>query len=70
MTKRQGAFEIRAGGTFARCPARLGLFQQLPADAAMNIYRLSSLLPILSRFGNCGYRAAQREGGIDVLRFH
>jgi nitroreductase len=46
------------------------LSQQLPADAAVNVYCLSSLLPILKRFGNRGYRAAQLEGGITGGRMY
>ena len=36
----------------------------LPAAAAANVYCLADLEPILARFGNRGYRAAQLEGGI------
>ncbi len=43
---------------------RLGLWQQLPADAAVNVYCLSDLDAVFNRFGNRGYRAAQLEGGI------
>jgi SagB-type dehydrogenase family enzyme len=53
---RRGEFRAEAG--------RLGLFQELPADAAANIYSLVDLEGILDRFGNRGYRAAQLEGGI------
>ena len=42
----------------------LGLEQDLPADASVNVYCLANLEPILARFGNRGYRAAQLEGGI------
>jgi nitroreductase len=40
------------------------LDQQLPADAAVDIFFLADLQPILQRFGNRGYRAAQLEAGI------
>ena len=43
---------------------RLGLFQELPGAAGANVYCLADLEPILARFGNRGYRAAQLEGGI------
>ena len=43
---------------------RLGLWQELPAAAAANVYCLSDLDAVLARFGNRGYRAAQLEGGI------
>lgn len=64
------ALELLAAGDFRRESGRLGLSQQLPADAAVNIYCLSSLLPILKRFGNRGYRAAQLEGGITGGRMY
>ena len=58
------ALELLTEGNFREASGRLGLSQELPADAAVNLYCLCSLLPILSRFGNRGYRAAQLEGGI------
>jgi SagB-type dehydrogenase family enzyme len=64
------ALELLAAGDFRREAGRLGLSQQLPADAAVNVYCLSSLLPILKRFGNRGYRAAQLEGGITGGRMY
>jgi nitroreductase len=42
----------------------LDLGQALAADAAVNIYTMTSLEPVLSRYGNRGYRLAQLEGGI------
>ncbi len=59
---REGAFRAQAG--------RLGLFQELPAEAAVNVYSLAGLAPILARFGNRGYRAAQLEGGITGGRLY
>ena len=64
------ALELLAEGDFRRASGRLGLSQQLPADAAVNIYCLCSLVPILTRFGNRGYRAAQLEGGITGGRIY
>ena len=64
------ALELLAAGDFRRESGRLGLSQQLPADSAVNIYCLCSLLPILKRFGNRGYRAAQLEGGITGGRMY
>ncbi len=59
-----GALERLAEGDFRARAGRLGLFQALPADAAVNIYMLTDLDAVLARFGNRGYRAAQLEGGI------
>src|SRR6266852_5725240 len=53
---KQGDFRAEAG--------YLGLQQELPADAAVDIFFLADLRPILQRFGNRGYRAVQLEAGI------
>ena len=53
---RKGEFRDQAG--------YLGLEQDLPAEASVNVYCLADLNAILARFGNRGYRAAQLEGGI------
>jgi len=49
---------------------RLGLGQDLPAAAAVNVYSLVDLPRALERFGNRGYRAAQLEGGITGGRLY
>ncbi len=51
-------------GNFRAEAGYLGLEQQLPADAAANIFFLADLESILQRFGNRGYRAVQLEAGI------
>ena len=51
-------------GNFRAEAGYLGLEQQLPADAAVDIFFLADLRPILARFGNRGYRAVQLEAGI------
>jgi SagB-type dehydrogenase family enzyme len=53
---KQGNFRTQAG--------HLGLDQQLPAEAAADIFFLADLQIILGRFGNRGYRAVQLEAGI------
>ena len=53
---KKGDFRIQAG--------YLGLEQELPADAAVDIFFLADLRLILERFGNRGYRAVQLEAGI------
>src|SRR6202165_278337 len=53
---KQGNFRDQAG--------YLGLEQQLPADAAVDIFFLADLRPILDRFGNRRYRTVQLEAGI------
>ncbi len=60
----QGALECLKEGNFRAPAGYLGLEQQLPADSAVDIFFLAGLQPILQRFGNRGYRAAQLEAGI------
>jgi SagB-type dehydrogenase family enzyme len=62
--REQGALECLKEGNFRTQAGYLGLEQQLPADAAVDIFFLADLQPILQRFGNRGYRAAQLEAGI------
>ena len=59
-----GLLECLKQGNFRDQAGYLGLEQQLPADAAVDIFFLADLRPILQRFGNRGYRAAQLEAGI------
>jgi SagB-type dehydrogenase family enzyme len=51
-------------GNFRAQAGHLGLDQQLPAEAAADIFFLTDLEMILERFGNRGYRAVQLEAGI------
>src|ERR1700674_891619 len=60
----RGALECLKEGNFRGQAGYLGLDQQLPAQAAVDIFFLADLQPILQRFGNRGYRAAQLEAGI------
>ncbi len=53
---KQGDFRERAG--------YLGLEQELPADASVDIFFLADLNKIIAAFGNRGYRAVQLEAGI------
>ncbi|MFI5341676.1 MAG: SagB family peptide dehydrogenase [Candidatus Methylomirabilales bacterium] len=56
--------ELLHEGDFRDQAGYLGLEQELPAEASVNVYCLADLHAILARFGNRGYRAAQLEGGI------
>ena len=60
----RGLLEFLNPGNFRDQAGYLGLEQQLPADAAVDIFFLADLRPILQRFGNRGYRAVQLEAGI------
>ena len=64
LRRAERALELLEEGEFRAIAGRLGLFQELPAAAAANVYCLADLEPVLARFGNRGYRAAQLEGGI------
>jgi len=55
--------ELRRGD-FRREAGFLGLGQQIPADAAVNLYWLVDLERVLAALGNRGYRAAQLEAAI------
>jgi SagB-type dehydrogenase family enzyme len=59
-----GLLECLKQGDFRTQAGHLGLDQELPADAAVDIFFLADLRPILRRFGNRGYRAVQLEAGI------
>jgi SagB-type dehydrogenase family enzyme len=58
------ALERLRPGSFRREAGYLGLGQELPADASVNLYFLSNLEPILARLGNRGYRVAQLDAAI------
>lgn len=51
-------------GTFRREAGFLGLGQDLPADASLNIYLLCDLDPQYRRLGNRAYRVAQLDAAI------
>jgi len=57
------ALELLKEGDFRAQAGRLGLEQQLPADACVDIFFLADLNRILHAYGNRGYRAAQVEAG-------
>ena len=62
--REQHALELLQEGNFRREAGYLGLGQELPADASANLFFLANLRPILERFGNRGYRAAQLEASL------
>ncbi len=68
--RRDCSLELLREGSFRAMAGRLGLGQELPADAAVNVYSLANLSPVLARFGDRGYRAAQLEGGITGGRLY
>ena len=56
--------ELLKGGNFRAEAGRLGLEQQLPADACVDVFFLADLKRILQACGNRGYRAVQLEAGV------
>ena len=52
---KEGEFRVEAH--------HLGLEQELPADACVDIFFLADLTRILERYGNRGYRAIHLEAG-------
>ena len=59
----QNILELLREGEFRAEAHHLGLEQELPADACVDIFFLADLKPILERYGNRGYRAVQLEAG-------
>jgi SagB-type dehydrogenase family enzyme len=56
--------ELLKEGDFRERAGYLGLEQELPADASVDIFFLADLHKIINQFGNRGYRATQLEAGI------
>jgi len=61
--RERNTVELLKEGEFSAEAYRLGLEQQLPADACVDIFFLADLNRILERYGNRGYRAIQLEAG-------
>ena len=59
-----GNLECLKEGNFRSEARYLGLQQDLPGDAAADVFFMAEMEPILQRFGNRGYRAVQLEAGI------
>jgi SagB-type dehydrogenase family enzyme len=55
--------ELLKAGNFRADAYRLGLEQQLPADACVDVFFLADLNRVLEAYGNRGYRAVQLEAG-------
>jgi len=61
--REQNTLELLKEGGFRAEAHRLGLEQELPADACVDVFFLADLNHILERYGNRGYRAVQLEAG-------
>ncbi|MGB8060877.1 MAG: SagB/ThcOx family dehydrogenase [Candidatus Sulfotelmatobacter sp.] len=62
--RERNRLELLKPGDFRDKAGYLGLEQQIPADAAVDVFFLADLKRILERYGNRGYRAVQLEAGI------
>ena len=60
----RGALELLKEGDFRDRAGFLGLEQELPADASVDVFFLTDLDRVLGQLGNRGYRAAQLEAGV------
>jgi SagB-type dehydrogenase family enzyme len=58
------SLELLRHGNFRKLAGYLGLEQQLPADASVDIFFLADFNAIFARLGNRGYRAVQLEAGM------
>ncbi len=61
--REQNTLDLLKEGEFRAQAHHLGLEQELPADACVDIFFLADLKRILERYGNRGYRAVQLEAG-------
>ncbi len=61
--REQNTLELLKAGQFRAEAHHLGLEQELPADACVDIFFLADLKRILEGYGNRGYRAIQLEAG-------
>src|SRR5271167_55862 len=61
--RQRNTLELLKEGEFRAEAHHLGLEQELPADACVDIFFLADLNRILERYGNRGYRAVQLEAG-------
>jgi hypothetical protein len=64
------ALELLKEGHFRREAGYLGLGQEIPADASVDVFFLTDLNRILERFGNRGYRAVELEASITGGRLY
>jgi SagB-type dehydrogenase family enzyme len=61
--RERNTLELLKAGEFRAEARHLGLEQELPADACVDIFFLADLKRILEQYGNRGYRAVQVEAG-------
>ncbi len=70
LDRERERLQLLKEGEFRREAGFLGLGQEIPADASVNIYFLADLETVLARYGNRGYRVAQMEAAITAGRLY
>ncbi|MBB5785800.1 SagB/ThcOx family dehydrogenase [Jiangella mangrovi] len=65
-----GAVELLRAGDFRADSARIAVGQSYCAEAHVNAYWLADLRPLLERYGNRGYRAAQLVSALRAGKLH
>lgn len=70
LDRDRGSLQLLKEGEFRREAGFLGLGQEIPHDASVNVYFLADLDPVLWRYGNRGYRLAQMEAAITAGRLY
>jgi SagB-type dehydrogenase family enzyme len=63
-SRADNSLQLLKSGNFRNDARHLGLDQELPGDAAVDVFLMADLHSILGRLGNRGYRAVQLEAGI------
>ncbi|MDE0035655.1 MAG: SagB/ThcOx family dehydrogenase [Deltaproteobacteria bacterium] len=70
LDRERARLELLKEGEFRREAGFLGLGQEIPHDASVNVYFLADLEPVLARYGNRGYRLAQMEAAVTAGRLY
>ena len=70
LERERACLQLLREGEFRREAGFLGLGQEIPHDASVNVYFLADLEPALARYGNRGYRLAQMEASITAGRLY
>ena len=70
LDRERACLQLLREGEFRREAGFLGLGQEIPHDASVNVYFLADLEPALARYGNRGYRLAQMEASITAGRLY
>ncbi len=70
LDRERGCLQLLKEGEFRREAGFLGLGQEIPADASVNVYFMADLEPVLARYGNRGYRLAHMEASVTAGRLY